>query len=69
MRKKDPVEMARERALKAYRHAIRLKYSLLADEEINATLPEVEAEFNKAVEEGRPYELEVGSAISEVFDA
>lgn len=60
MYKKTEVEMARLRALKTFRAAIRLKYALMAEEEINETLPAVEEEFNRAVAEGRPFKLLVG---------
>lgn len=64
MIRKDKVEMERARALKAYRTAIRLKYSLLADEEINEKLPAVEEAFNKAVAGGQPFQLQVGSVFA-----
>ena len=65
MIRRNEVEMARATALKVYRQAIRLKYSLLADEEINDTLPAVEEAFNKAVAAGKPYRLLVGEVFGE----
>jgi predicted phage-related endonuclease len=38
--------------LKTLRTAIRLKYSLLADDELNEMLPKAEAAFNAAVLKG-----------------
>lgn len=61
MQRRDPVELERAKILKVYRAAIRLKYALLADEEIASTLPEVEERFNYAVASGQPFQLEVGS--------
>lgn len=66
MRQKDEVELARERVLKAYRTAIRLKYALLADAELNKVLPEVEEKFNKAIAQGKPFKLALKSAFEEL---
>lgn len=57
MRAKDDIELELARVLKMYRAAIRLKHALDADEECNRVLPRVEAEFYKAVEEGKPFQL------------
>jgi hypothetical protein len=65
MRWTTDIERARAKALKTIRAAIRLKHSLAADEEIAKKLPEIEAAFDKAVNDGRPFELSPGS----VFDA
>lgn len=59
------LEIQKVAALKAYRAAIRLKYALLADEEIYKTLPEVEERINNALALGKPLELSPG----EVFNA
>ena len=64
MKQKDTTELAKSRALKAARTAIRLKFSLLADEEINRVLPEVESAIDKAIAAGKPYKLDVRS----IFD-
>jgi len=48
---------------KAVRAAIRLKYQLLADEEINRVLPDVQAEFAKTLVEGRPFELDTDALL------
>jgi hypothetical protein len=49
MRKKSNSEMRRQSIAKATRTLIRLKHSLAADEEINATLPETLDEFDEAL--------------------
>lgn len=47
--------------LKAYRAAIRLKYALLADEEIARNLPSLEQEIDDALISGQPLELNPGT--------
>ena len=64
MHKRDRIELERARILKIYRMNIRLRHSLAADEEINNTLPAIEAEYNRAVATGQPFQLEAAS----VFD-
>lgn len=63
-KEKTPIEIQKSAILKAYRSAIRLKYSLLADEEIEKVLPMVEAEINVALQNGTSVEFSPG----EVFD-
>lgn len=65
MLRKTEVELAKAATMKAYRAAIRLKYALLADEELNETLPAVEAEFDRAVAAGKPFTLRIGEVFSE----
>jgi len=65
MTRKDKVDLERTTVTKTVRTAIRLKHSIAADEEINAALPQVLEQFERAVAEGRPFQLEVGS----VFEA
>ena len=65
MRQKDKTEVQKTRALKSARTAIRLKHSLLADEEINEVLPEIEDAFDEAVALGKPYKLDVASVFEE----
>ena len=55
----DPWEMAEKAAIKIARSAVRLKYSVAAEAEINERLPEVQAAVRKAVAEGKPWELDV----------
>lgn len=50
--------------IKAYRTAIRTKYSLRADEEIARIIPEVEERINTALANGEEVEFNPG----EVFD-
>lgn len=62
-----PDELVQKRAaLKAVRTSIRLKYSLMADEEINRKLPELERRIEDALETGEPLELTVGSIVDEI---
>jgi hypothetical protein len=55
----DEWEMAEKAAVKIARSAVRLKYSVAAEAEINRRLPEVQAAVRLAVKEGRPWELDV----------
>lgn len=55
MRPKTKREMTIQEAKKVARTALRLKYSILAEREINEALPAIEAEINKAFAEGRPF--------------
>jgi hypothetical protein len=57
MRRKTQKEMAIQEAKKVARTALRLKYSILAEREINEALPDIEAEINQAFAEGRAYEF------------
>jgi hypothetical protein len=50
--------------IKAYRTAIRTKYSLKADEEIAVVIPQVEKRIDDALANGEEIELNPG----EVFD-
>jgi hypothetical protein len=59
LRAKTEREMAIQEAKKVARTALRLKYSILAEREINEALPEIESEINQAFVEGRPFEFEV----------
>ena len=52
MIQKEQAELARAKMLKTIRTAIRLKYSLLADEELNTVLPEAERRFTLALQKG-----------------
>ena len=61
IRKKDRFEMAEKEAIKVARSAIRLKYSVLADREINERLPEIQATVRRAIDEGRDYALDVAA--------
>lgn len=50
---------------KSVRAAIRLKYQLAADEEINRVLPEVQDLYAKALLERRPFELDTDTLLRE----
>lgn len=63
----DEFAAFRARVLKAYRSAIRLKYALLADDEIARTLPEVQASIDAAVLLGEPIALNPGQIFSETL--
>lgn len=52
MIKKTPVEMERARTIKVTRTVIRLKYSCMADDEINELLPARLAQFDKDIHAG-----------------
>lgn len=64
MKRKDRVEMERAKIAKAVRNAVRLKHSLLADEEINERLPAVLEQFDRAIVAGKPFELNVASVLN-----
>lgn len=57
MRKKSDIEMQRARISKVSRTLIRLKHSLAADVEINSTLPDTLAEFDKSIQSGEMLSL------------
>lgn len=61
---KTNLEIQKAAILKAYRSAIRLKYSLVADEEIDRVLPEVEQRIDDAIQNGETVSFNPG----EVFD-
>lgn len=63
MIQKTEIEQQKAAVLKAFRTAIRLKHSLAADKEINERLPQVEADIDTALAEGRPLELTLGELL------
>ncbi len=63
MRKQTKAQREKARLLKAARAAIRLKYSLAADDEINDRLPDIEAEIDKALATGEVFVLDVQSVL------
>lgn len=65
MNRKSPEQMAKDRAKKVLRTAIRLKHSLEADEEINNVIPDVVKEMDDAASNGVKKELDVGSVFEE----
>ena len=62
---KEKVDQARVTMLKVIRAAVRLKHSILADEELNEVLPMAEKKFNAAVNRG---ELPAPLDIKRVLD-
>lgn len=59
-------ELERKKLLKAVRAMVRLKYALMADEELNRVLPQIAGDFDRAIAAGKPYELAVQSLLSSV---
>ena len=57
MRRKTDREMTIFEAKKVARTALRLKYSILAEREINQALPDIEAGINRAYAQGRAFQL------------
>jgi len=58
---RDDVEMEKAIAAKAVRAAIRLKYSNMADLEINQKLPDVISAIEVAAVKGESYQLDVAA--------
>jgi hypothetical protein len=65
MKETSHLERQKRAVLKAYRTAIRLKYSLMADDEIARTLPDVERKMNMSILRGEPLQLNPGSVFFE----
>jgi len=63
LRRLGEIELQRAQMLKALRSAIRLKHALRADEELNEKLPTFEAEFDRAVQAGKRFELDIRSVL------
>jgi len=59
------IELQRAQLLKALRTNIRLRHSLAADQELNEKLPTFEAAFDKAVQSGKVYELDIRSVLED----
>ncbi len=57
MRRRTDREMTIFEAKKVARTALRLKYSILAEREINEALPDIEAAINLAYAQGREFSL------------
>ena len=58
--------VAFQAAIKATRIAVRLKYSLMADAELNRRLPELTDRIITAIEKNEPLELTIGAIVDEV---
>lgn len=63
MRLKDEIEMARAERAKIVRSLTRLKYSLLADREINDTLTASMVDFEKSLQGGKLKKLNLGEIL------
>jgi hypothetical protein len=61
------VEVAKAKLLKSARAIIRLKYSLLADEELARVLPEVESQFNQSTLRGELPDAAVTASLAVVL--
>lgn len=59
MKRKDDRELAIHEAKKLARSAIRLKYSILAERELNETLPRIEDEIDQAFANGDSFSLDI----------
>lgn len=68
MRSLTKIERDKAGILKAMRTAIRLKFSLMADDEIYRTLPGLEERIDNALAMGQPLELNPGSVFFEDDD-
>lgn len=67
MKPKSEIDLAVGEALKTARTAIRLKHSLLADEEINVVLPEIEAQIQQAAVSGKPFRPDITSILKDIL--
>lgn len=63
MPRKTNIELERAAAAKAMRTAIRLKYSLAADREINDTVWDELERFDEALANGGEYHLELSEIV------
>lgn len=52
MIRKSEIEMERAKIIRVSRALIRLKHSILADQELNESLPDTILEFDKGIQEG-----------------
>lgn len=59
--RKDPWEMAEKEAIKVARTAINLKHRILADRELNDTLPEIQETVRESIALGREWQLDVAA--------
>lgn len=57
MARKDDITMAKGAAFKRLRGRVRLELNVLGDKILNDLLPDFEAEFDRRVAAGEPYEL------------
>lgn len=57
--RKSNLKMAQNEAIKIARTALRLKYSILAEREMNELLPEIHERVALAFNEGRPFDADI----------
>ena len=66
--RRGEIEQAKANLLKSARAVVRLKYGLLADEELNERLPVLEAVFDKMVQRGElPDQASIIEVLKEVL--
>lgn len=65
MKQLGEIEEAKAEILKNARALIRMKHSRAADREINKKLPELERAMDKAIQSGKPYELDIRSVLED----
>ena len=63
MQKKDDIELARSERVKILRSLTRLKYSIMADREINDILTESMLDFDNALQNGELKQISVGEML------
>jgi hypothetical protein len=66
MQQKSDIELQKARNIKIARTLIRLKHSLAADEELNATLPDLALAFDKGVQAGELKRLSLGEILDDL---
>jgi len=66
---KTEYDLERAKLIKAVRSMVRLKYSLMADDELATILPTILADYDKAIASGKPYELATLNLLSEIENA
>lgn len=64
MTKKNEIELARAERTKIIKYLTRLKYSILADREINDVLSTDMAKFDRAIQQGELKQLDLGEVLS-----
>ena len=65
---KNDDEQGWSKIRKAATTAIRLKYALMADDELNEVLPHLQEQYQKALESRKPYELDMGWLMEKLDD-
>lgn len=68
MQESTPLQIKLAQAEKAYRVAVRLKYSLMADEEIKTDGPVVLRKIHDALQTGKPIDFSPGAVFKAITD-